>query len=193
MENYHLQRLISKLLEVKQSFALHMDTYYSLPENNVFSTDLGNYAPLKEFWQEVEDNLHRLQQLSATNVQGVNFLAEKILQQYSILQDTLNKHMDYGKGTWNLSSNSPSSANINEMRQRRNQRWQELQNMPARERLSAYYEALNQLNMRIEQLRAEVSQNPELATKLAQTINRRNNAIEHIETLESYLCKLTKD
>lgn len=183
MKNYTalLQQLAAQLAEQQQQYA---DCWHKIIYTPFAPTLFSENGQSVEFYcQQMQQTLQQLHQLSAQDATQVAFFSEKLLAQAKALQDAV--QLLGGKSR-------KTAVNFTAVLNKREQMRQQLEQLPPRERLSKYYEALQALNQKLDSQRAQLKQAaPEQKNSIQQqletTAQRRQRCLDAIELLEEYL------
>ncbi|OOF56895.1 primosomal replication protein PriC [Rodentibacter myodis] len=178
-----IQSLITTLEEkIRQ---LHQ-TYSSRQEEKIFAkfdrTLFSENGQTTAFYfNEIEQTLTKIKSLHSNDVNHYAFITEHLLKQCTALSEALNRKRKPIQAQKPLKSVSPKKSQ------------HQIHQLPPRERLEKYYEALEQLNNLYQQQRdlARITPNPEEQKKAAQLAERykqrRQKCQEAIDLLEEYL------
>lgn len=162
-----LQQLITQL---RNQYAHRLHDSINMP----FERQLFNQASQScgFYFDQMQLTLQQIEQLHEQDIQQCAYLSEKLLSQYTLLKDTLEpKH----------TKQTPTTCKT------------QIHQLPARERLEKYYEALHLLNEKLmaqqDQLQSAINeqQRNHALTQLNYTKQRRQKCLDAIENLEEYL------
>lgn len=178
--------LLSQLVQVVEQ----LQARYISQSNQIIYTKFNpmlfseNYQSTKFYLNELNYTLSQLQQLNEKDIAQFAFFSEKLLAQCTALTEALDKPQF---------QQAQSTVNSITKLEIREQRRQELEQLPPRERLDKYYEALKALNDKLNAQKDQLKQNQDLTTQnyytnlIEQTRLRRKRCLEAIELLEEYL------
>lgn len=129
-----------------------------------------NFQSFEFYEKEMLMTLKQIQEVDEKDTALLYFLSEKLLSQYEMIFSYFS----------HKTKRSPALSQSEKDR---------IHQLPPRERLDKYYEALNQLNQKIAELEALHSTSPTmlLAQRLAHQKQRRDKCLDAIELLEEYL------
>lgn len=176
-----IQQLGEKLEQLYQQYA-HQSSQPILAkfDRTLFSED---FQPFAFYYAELQQTLSQFHRLNENDESEIDFLAEKLIAQCTALQEALLKQNNGEK----------SAVNFRPVLSKREQLRREIDQLPPRERLEKYYEALQKLNEKISEKTDELqtalsAEQKNLCQKqLEQLYQRRQNCLEAIELLEEYL------
>lgn len=142
----------------------------SLP-NFSYAVFSENFQSFIFYEQEMHKTLQQIEQAKETDLLLYNLLVEKLLSQYAMLSDYLSPHL------------KPTAV------KQTRQQLKSIHQLPPRERLEKYYEALRLLNEKITALEDQnlKSHSSLLTQQLVYQQQRRTKCLQAIETLEEYL------
>ncbi|PVX31656.1 restart primosome assembly protein PriC [Pasteurella langaaensis DSM 22999] len=180
---------ISLLNQLIESVEQLQSRYHSQSEQIIYTKFAPllfseNYQPTKFYLNELNHTLSQLQQLNKNDIAQFAFFSEKLLAQCTALSEALDKSQF---------QSSQSAVNFPKVLNTREQRRQEIEQLPPRERLDKYYEALKALNDKLNEQKDQLKQSQDLAAQnsysdlIKQTRQRRQRCLEAIEVLEEYL------
>lgn len=178
-----IQQLKLKLDQFKQQYQASNPILTQVFDPQLFSE---NFQPFLFYFNQIEQNWQYLNQLTKQDVQQIQFLTEKILAQYSVLTDALEKNQPSRQHN----KIQPKQEN---KKQQQEQVLKELNQLEPRERLKVYYEYLQQFNKMIQQqqdavyLASTEQQKQHHQHKLNALEQRRQRCLNAIEVLEEYL------
>lgn len=183
MRNFDLliQQLTERLEQLYQQYANQPSQPISATfDRTLFSED---FQPFAFYYGELQQTLSQFHRLNENDELEMSFLAEKLIAQCTALQEALLKQHNGEK----------SAVNFRPVLNKREQLRREIDQLPPRERLEKYYEALQKLNEKISEKTDELqtalsSEQKGLCQKqLEQLYQRRQNCLDAIELLEEYL------
>ena len=143
-----------------------------------------NFQPTDFYLKEIQHTLDQLHQLQDDDVAQTAFFSEKLLAQCTALSDAIAKPN---------AQQPPSAVSFSPKLSAREQRRQEWEQLPPRERLDKYYEALKALNDKLNEQKDGLKQaqsdleKARCAELIEQTRARRQRCLDAIEVLEEYL------
>lgn len=143
-----------------------------------------NFQPLEFYFNELNYTLFQLRQFGENDLAQTAFFSEKLLAQCTALSDALNKP-SYQE--------LQSAVNFQPKLNAREQRRQALEQLPPRERLNKYYDALKALNDKLNEQKDQLNQSQSDSEKthyenlIIQTRARRQRCLDAIDLLEEYL------
>lgn len=182
------------ILQIKQKVETFFSHYshiakkqkiYAKFDRTLFSQDFEN---VEFYFTEIQQSLAQLEKIDDNDIQKYNFYSAKLVGQCKALTEALKWLKPQEKKQFQHSKTNLLSIQA----QRENQRI-ELNKLPPRECLSKYYEALQALNMKLEQQRDRFTQATSLQEKqvysqqMMITQQRKDRCMEAIEQLEEYL------
>ncbi len=149
-------------------------------ENGLFTQ---NFETLDFYFTEIHRTLEHLSQLQANDTEKAHYLSEKIINQCAALREALDRQ--FSTPTKNVIPNIQNYTSREVLRQ-------QIHTLPPRERLAKYYEALTELNLKIDQIQDRLAICPQqeqqhLSKQLEFQQKRRQKALNAIENLEEYL------
>ncbi|MDO4429756.1 MAG: primosomal replication protein [Lonepinella koalarum] len=183
MANFNplIQQLNDALERLYQQYADQYTQSISAKfDRTLFSED---FQPFAFYYAELQHTLSQLSSLNEKETTEIDFLAEKLIAQCTALQEALLKQ-DKGE---------KSAVKLRPFLNKREQLRREIDQLPPRERLEKYYEALQKLNEKINEKTDELQtllsteQKGLCQKQLEQFYQRRQNCLEAIELLEEYL------
>lgn len=176
-----IQQLAERLEQLYQQYANQPSQPISATfDRTLFSED---FQPFAFYYGELQQTLSQFHRLNENDEREMDFLAEKLIAQCTALQEALLKQHNGEK----------SAVNFRPVLNKREQLRREIDQLPPRERLEKYYEALQKLNEKISEKTDELqtalsSEQKGLCQKqLEQLYQRRQNCLDAIELLEEYL------
>lgn len=176
-----IQQLAERLEQLYQQYANQPSQPISATfDRTLFSED---FQPFAFYYGELQQTLSQFHRLNENDEREMDFLAEKLIAQCTALQEALLKQHNGEK----------SAVNFRPVLNKREQLRREIDQLPPRERLEKYYEALQKLNEKISEKTDELqtalsSEQKGLCQKqLEQLYQRRQNCLYAIELLEEYL------
>lgn len=176
-----IQQLAERLEQLYQQYANQPSQPISATfDRTLFSED---FQPFVFYYGELQQTLSQFHRLNENDEREMSFLAEKLIAQCTALQEALLKQHNGEK----------SAVNFRPVLNKREQLRREIDQLPPRERLEKYYEALQKLNEKISEKTDELqtalsSEQKGLCQKqLEQLYQRRQNCLDAIELLEEYL------
>lgn len=175
-----IQTLENKIQALHQAFEPRLkETLYRRFDRHLFTED---FQTPEFYFKEIGQTLAQLKTLSATELAQWDFMTQKLISQCNALTDALRPQ--YASST----ATQPKAAPA-----RPSKSAHPVHKLPPRERLEKYYDALRELNEKIDECRdaaaSAMDENMrELALKQkAQYKARRAKCLEAIELLEEYL------
>lgn len=177
-----LQHLTQYIEQQQQEYADLLDKIIYTPLDLTLFSE--NEQPLRFYFAEMQQNLKQLAKLKEQELIQIEFLTNKILNQATVLQDAVFQLQKIKQ---------KSAVNLVGILNKREQRRQQIERLPPRERLTEYYTALQALNDKLTHLKDQLKQSREsaLQEKLQQQIDitkqRRMKCLNAIEILEDYL------
>lgn len=141
-----------------------------------------SFASLQSYFDEIEQTLQKLEQLDEQQPQQLTYLADKLVAQCRALHDALTNRTYYSSIMPKVGIST--NGNADKMR---------IHQLPPKQRLEKYYEALNKLNDKLDwqvSLREEANSEQERQYYQQQidiTQQRKQRCCDAIELLEEYL------
>ncbi|MDG2959585.1 primosomal replication protein [Bisgaard Taxon 10/6] len=174
-----LQQLITQLQQ--QYEPVKRQILYAKFDPAVFSE---NFQPVEFYLNEIRHCVEQISRLTSEDVEQTAFLSEKLSAQYNALTDALS-FIEKPQGK--------SAVNFKQVFNEREKRRRQLEQLPPRERLVKYYEALQALNEKLNEQKdlQKQSQSETEKMRIQQQIDitrrRRQRCLDAIEVLEEYL------
>ncbi len=174
-----LQQLITQLQQ--QYEPVKRQILYAKFDPAVFSE---NFQPLEFYLNEIRHCVEQISRLTSEDVEQTAFLSEKLSAQYNALTDAL---------SFIEKPQAKSAVNFKQVFNEREKRRRQLEQLPPRERLVKYYEALQALNEKLNEQKDLQKQSPSETEKMRIqqqidiTRRRRQRCLDAIEVLEEYL------
>ncbi|WP_439294538.1 primosomal replication protein PriC [Lonepinella sp. BR2882] len=140
-----------------------------------------NFQPVDSYLNEMQQCFQQLQRLSEQDQAQFAFFTEKLVAQYTALQDAIR-----------LLQTPQTAVENKPVLNKRDQLRQQIELLPPREKLVKYYEALHALNEKLAQQEIELSlataeQKMVIEQQITSTKQRRERCLSAIELLEEYL------
>lgn len=177
-----LNRLQQLITQLEQHYEANKhQILYAKFDPAVFSE---NFQPLEFYLNEIRHCVAQIAQLSPQDIEQTVFFSEKLSAQYNALTDAL-RFIEKPR--------AKSAVNFKLVLSEREKRRQQLEQLPPRERLMKYYEALQALNEKLngqKDLQKQSSSEAEkirLQQQIDITRHRRRRCLDAIEMLEEYL------
>ncbi|MDH2926596.1 primosomal replication protein PriC [Lonepinella koalarum] len=175
-----LNQLNQYIIELEQHYAhLKQKTLYNKFDPMLFSE---NFQTVDFYLNEMQQCLQQLQRLGEQDRVQFVFFSEKLVSQYTALQDAIR-----------LLQKPKSAVENKPILNKRDQLRQQIELLPPREKLVKYYEALQALNDKLytqeNQLNLASSdmQKKAIEQQINITKQRRERCLNAIELLEEYL------
>lgn len=168
----------------QQSHVKKADKLYAKFDRTLFSED---FQSLAFYQQEIQATLAQLKNLTYSQQEVAEFLTEKLFAQCRALREATFCQASL------LNQQTSTIKNPQVPLSRREQIKQQIHQLPPRERLVKYYDALQALNDKIAQQDRQRLQSSKEAEKayfsqqLQLTLQRKKRCLEAIELLEEYL------
>jgi len=175
-----LNQLNQYIIELEQHYShLKQKTLYNKFDPMLFSE---NFQTVDFYLNEMQQCLQQLQRLGEQDRVQFAFFSEKLVAQYTALQDAIR-----------LLQTPKSAVNIQPVLNKRDQLRQQIELLPPREKLVKYYEALQALNDKLYTQENQLSlassdmQKKAIEQQINITKQRRERCLNAIELLEEYL------
>ncbi len=174
-----LGQLNQYIVELAQQYVhLKQETLYNKFDPMLFSE---NFQTVDFYLNEMQQCFQQLQRLSEQDQAQFAFFTEKLVAQYTALQDAIR-----------LLQTPQTAVEKKPVLNKRDQLRQQIELLPPREKLVKYYEALHALNEKLAQQEIELSlatadQKMVIEPQIASTKQRRERCLSAIELLEEYL------
>lgn len=174
-----IEQLQAKVQQLTLQFAAFSDKkIYAKFDRTLFSED---FESGQFYFDQIQYTLAQITGLKETEIPQIQFFSEKLLAQCTALSDAINQH------------NGRKTAPTAKIPSQREKLKHELNQLPPRERLVRYYEALQALNEKINELedKRNTAHNEQQKAgyqhQIDITLPRRKRCLEAIEVLEEYL------
>lgn len=174
-----LQQLITQLQQ--QYEPVKRQILYAKFDPAVFSE---NFQPVEFYLNEIRHCAEQISRLTPEDVEQTAFLSAKLSAQYNALTDAL---------SFIEKPQTKSAVNFKQVFNEREKQRRQLEQLPPRERLVKYYEALQALNEKLngqkdlqKQSQSE-SEKMRIQQQIDITRRRRQRCLDAIEVLEEYL------
>ncbi|MGQ0285676.1 primosomal replication protein PriC [Pasteurellaceae bacterium 22721_9_1] len=184
MKNYtalfdELERHIAAL---QQQYSAYQDKSLTTTfAEHVFSE---NGLSLNDYIAEMRQGVQQLRQLSAPTSEEITFYCDRLIAQFRSLQDAMIEISQ---------SKSKKAINFKSTMNNREKLRQSIDQLPPRERLDKYYEALHALNEKLNQQKSMLTlatndwDKQAISAQIEHTKQRQIRCLNAIETLEEYL------
>lgn len=157
---------------------------YSKFDRTLFSEDFQSF---EFYFQEIQHTLMQLESLNVEKLEQAQFYAERLLAQCTALTDALKEMQQL-----QVEQAKPPAQSSSDTISEREKIKHAIHQLPPRERLDKYYEALQALNNKIELYQDLYSQaiaehKSYYQQRIEVTKQRRARCLEAIDVLEEYL------
>ncbi|MDG2942609.1 primosomal replication protein [Exercitatus varius] len=177
-----LSRLHQLITQLQQQYEpVKREILYAKFDPAVFSE---NFQPVEFYLNEIRHCAEQISRLTPEDVEQTAFLSEKLSAQYNALTDAL---------SFIEKPQAKSAVNFKQVFNEREKQRRQLEQLPPRERLIKYYEALQALNEKLNGQKdlQKQSQSETEKIRIQQQIDitrrRRQRCLDAIEVLEEYL------